>query len=206
MLDSDPPTAGDKLLRLFDSDPLVAAHKLLRCRQKLIRRFAGERLPDAEDLANETLRRVLQSLELEERKLTTTIEAYVSGFATNVIHEFRRQQIQKKEIPLDDLPSASEPRSISLEELELAFSQREDLWICLKQCLNELSRTDRETLVRYYDTQVNQKLKQIREQIARSLGLSSSQLRKHTFKLRATLEACIRNCLSLGTEFKNRHK
>lgn len=196
MLDSDPPTAGDKLLRLFDSDPVVAEEKLLRCRQKLIRRFAGERLPDAGDLANETLRRVLESLKLGEKKLTTTIEAYVSGFATNIIHEFRRQRIQNKEIPLDDLPSASEPRSSTLEELELAFSQDQDLWNCLRQCLDELPQTDRETLLSYYDTQLDQKLKQIREQIAHSLGVSSSQLRKRTFKLRAALEACIQDCLS----------
>lgn len=202
MLDSDPPTAGDKLLRFFDNDRAIAAHKLLRCREKLIRRFAGERLLDAEDLANETLRRVLESLSLDEKKLTTSIEAYISGFATNVIHECRRQSISKKEIPLDDLPSASEPRSLALEDLELAFSQNEDLWNCLKQCLNELPQTDRETLLRYYDTQLGPKLKQIREQIARSLDLSSSQLRKRTFKLRAALEACIKDCLSLRNKIQ----
>lgn len=195
MLDSDPPTAGDKLLRFFDTNPTIAAEKLFRCRQKLVRRFAAERCNDAEDLANETLRRVLQVLDRDEKQLTTTIEAFISGFATNVLHETHRRP-DLKEVPLEELSSENVPRIVSPEELEFAFSREHDLWSCLKGCLNELSQMDRETLVRYYDSELDEKLKEVRERMALLLGLTSAQLRKRTFKLRAQLEDCIKDCLA----------
>src|SRR5690242_17346356 len=83
-------TGGDLLLYLFDEDPSVAEEKLLRCRQKLVRRFCAERCRDPDDLASETLRRVLDALSLNPDRLTTTIEGFIFGFATNIIHESRR--------------------------------------------------------------------------------------------------------------------
>ena len=191
-------TAGDKLLLLFDNDP----DRLLRCREKLVRRFILEFHDDAEDLANETLKRVLCDLERDKTQLTTTIEAFISGFATNIIHEARRRSSQR-ELPLDDLPAAKEPPSTSPEELLLACSEEEDLRTCFKQCLNELHRSDRAMLISYYDLKLDDKLKEVRERMARSLGLTNSQLRKRTFNLRKELEACIKNCLARRNRIQN---
>jgi hypothetical protein len=204
MLDSDPLTAGDRLLRYFDSDPVVASEKLLRCRQKLVRRFSAERCHDPEDLANETLQRVLQALERDEKQLTTRIEAFISGFATNILRESRRRPIHKED-PLDDLSPAREPRTVSIQELLLAFSEEEDLRRCLKRCLDELHPSDLKILIPYYDAGPGEKLKKVREGMALSLGLTSSQLRKRAFNLRTKLETCIKNCLDPGTKIKNRH-
>ena len=190
MLDG-PLTAGDKLLLLFDNDH----DRLLRCREKLVRRFILEFHDDAEDLASETFKRVLQVLERDKTQLTTSIEAYVSGFATKIIHEARKQ-VSRRGIPLDDLPAAKEPRSISPEELLIACSEEEDLRECCKQCLDELHRSDREMLISYYDLELGEKLKAVRERMARSLSLTNAQLRKRTFNLRKELEACIKNCLA----------
>ena len=190
MLDG-PLTAGDKLLLLFDNDP----DRLLRCREKLVRRFILEFHDDAEDLASETFKRVLQALERDKAQLTTSIEAYVSGFATKIIHEARKQ-LSRRGIPLDDLPAAKEPRSISPEELLIACSEEEDLRLCWKKCLDELRRSDRAMLISYYDLELDEKLKEVRERMACSLGLTNAQLRKRTFNVRKELEACIKNCLA----------
>lgn len=190
MLDG-PPTAGDQLLLLFDNDP----ERLLRCREKLTRRFALEFRDDAEDLASETFKRVLQTLERDKTQLTTSIEAFISGFATKIIHEARKQ-VSRRGIPIEDLPAAKEPRSISPEELLISCLEDEDLRLCWKRCLDDLHRSDREMLISYYDLELDEKLKAARERMARSLGLTNSQLRKRTFKLRKELEACIKNCLA----------
>lgn len=190
MLDG-PLTAGDKLLLLFDNDP----DRLLRCREKLVRRFILEFRDDAEDLASETLKRVLQTLERDKAQLTTSIEAYISGFATKIIHEARKQ-VSRKGIPLDDLPAAKEPCCISPEELLIACSEEEAIRVCWKQCLDEVNRYDREMLISYYDLELGEKLKAVREQMARSLSLTNAQLRKRTFNLRKELEACIKDCLA----------
>src|SRR5215211_924581 len=101
MLDSNPPTAGDKLLRLFDIDPVVAEEKLLGCRDKLIRRFAAERCHGAEDLAAETFKRVVEAIEKNPDRVITNIWAFISGVAKNIIHETHRSPILK-EVPLDE--------------------------------------------------------------------------------------------------------
>lgn len=196
MLDSDPPTAGDRLLRYFDSDPVVASEKLLRCRQKLIRRFAAERCHDAEDLANETLQRVLQTLDRDETQLTTQIEAFIAGFATNVLRESWRRPILRED-PLDALSPTKEPRTLSPEKLVFVLSEQEDLLLCLEKCLDKFHAWERETLIRYYDANHGEKLKKVREVMALSLGITSSQLRKRAFNFRAKLEECIKNCLDL---------
>lgn len=198
MLDG-PPTAGDKLLLLFDND----SERLLRCREKLVRRFAVEFCDDAEDLASETFKRVLHALERDTTQLTTSIEAYVSGFATKITYEARKQ-VSRKGIPLDDLPPAKEPRSSSPEELLIACSEEEDLRQCWRHCLDELHRSDREMLVSYYDLEPGKKLKAVRDRMARSLGLTNSQLRKLTFNLRKELEACIKNCLARRNRIQKR--
>jgi len=190
MLDG-PLTAGDKLLLLFDND----FDRLLRCREKLIRRFALEFRDDAEDLASETLKRVLQALDRDKTQLTTSIEAYVSGFATKIIHEARKQ-VSRKGIPLDDLPAAKEPRISSPEELLIACSEEEDLRECCKQCLDQLHRSDREMLISYYNLELGEQLKVVRERMERSLSLTNAQLRKRTFNLRKEIEACIKGCLA----------
>jgi DNA-directed RNA polymerase specialized sigma24 family protein len=195
-MQESPPTAGDRLLGFFDSNPVIAGEKLLRCRQKLIRRFAAERCRDPEDLANETLQRVLNALNKNPQRLTTKIEGFISGFATNIIYESRRSPIYKED-PLDDISPVHEPRTKPLDELLIACSEQEELRLCLKKCLDELHSSERETLIHYYDTEHGEKLKEVRERMALSLGFTSSQLRKRAFNLRTKLEGAIKTCLGL---------
>jgi DNA-directed RNA polymerase specialized sigma24 family protein len=79
--------------------------------------------------------------------------------------------------------------------LLIACSEQEELRLCLKKCLDELPASERETLIRYYDTEQGEKLKEVRERMAPSLDLTSSQLRKRAFNLRTKLEACIKGRL-----------
>lgn len=194
MLDSDSPTAGDRLLRLFDNDPVVAAEKLLRCREKLVHRFSAERCHDPGNLASKTIERVLDAIEREPHRVITDIWVFVSGVARNIIHETHRSPIHK-EVPLGDLSPTQEPRTTPLEELLIAIAEQEDLHDCLKQCLEKFNALDRELLIRYYDAEESEKLKQTRVRLALSLRLTSTRLTKLAFNLRKTLEACIKNCL-----------
>lgn len=193
-MQESPPTAGDRLLSFFDDDPVIASEKLLRCRQKLIRRFSAERCRDPEDLANETLKRVLDALSKNPQRLTTKVEAFISGFATNIIYESRRSPIYKED-PLDDISPAHEPRTKPLDELLIAFSEQEDLHSCLERCLDQLDSKERRTLIQYWTTEPGDKAKEVRRNLASSLGLTSAQLRKRAFNLRERLEAFTKKCL-----------
>jgi hypothetical protein len=193
-MQDSPPTAGDRLLGFFDRDPVIASEKLLRCRQKLVRRFAAERCHDTEDLANETLRRVLDALDKNPQRLTTRIEAFISGFATNLIYESRRAPIHKED-PLEEIGPANEPRTRPLEDLLTAFSEQQDLRNCLERCLEQLDLLERNTLINYYSTEPGEKAKAVRRNMALSLGLTSGQLRRLAFNLRSRVEAFTRQCL-----------
>jgi len=86
------------------------------CRQKLIRRFSAERCYDAEDLASETLERVLTALDNDPHRVSTQIEAFISSFATMIVHESHRRPVLKEDPP-DDLAPANEPGTSPMEDL-----------------------------------------------------------------------------------------
>ncbi len=189
-----PPTAGERLLSYFDDNPEIAQEKLLRCRQKLIRRFSAERCYDAEDLASETLERVLTALDKNPHRVSTQIEAFISGFATMIVHESHRRPVLKED-PLDDLAPANEPRTSPMEELLITLSEQDDLRNCLERCLDQLDSRERKTLINYYSTESGEKAKTVRRNMALSLGLTSGQLRKLAFNLRSRVEVFTRQCL-----------
>ena len=193
-MQDSPPTAGDRLLSFFDSDPVTASEKLLRCRQKLIRRFSAERCHDPEDLANETLRRVLDALNKNPLRLTTAIEHFISGFARNIIHEDAKHP-RHKEDPLDEMSSADEPQTNPLDALLIAFSEDKNLLRCLKLCLEQFNPQDRSTLIQYYSTELGEKAKTARRDISSRLGLTSRQLIKRAYTLRVRLELLTKRCL-----------
>jgi DNA-directed RNA polymerase specialized sigma24 family protein len=195
MPDSDPPTPGDRLLRLFDSDSAIAAEKLLRAKNKLILRFTVERCHDPESLANDAIARLLCVIEKNPDRVITSIGAFLFGIATNIIHESRRSPIVN-EVPLDEMAPSHEPRTSRLDDVLVALSEEESLHICLKQCLDSFDASDRELLIHYYDADNDEQLKSVRKRIALRLGLTSYQLRKRAFNLRKKLEASIKDCLA----------
>ena len=195
MLESDSPTPGDRLLRLFDSDPTVATKRLSHFKDKLVLRFSAERCHDPESLANETIARLLALLERDPARVVTSVGAFLNGIATNIIHESRRSPIVH-EISLDDMASAQEPRTTPLDDVLVALSEEDRLRSCLKQSLERFDAPDHELLISYYDAEDDEKLKESRKRMAHSLGLTSYQLRKRTFGLRKKLEASIKDCLA----------
>jgi len=200
MPDSDSPSPWALLLRLIDSDHEVAAEKLLRCRQKLVRRFSVERCHDPEQLADETIERVLNAITKE--RVITNVWAFFAGVAKHIIQEAHRSPILK-EVPLDDLTPLQEPRTRPLDEWLTAIAEQEDLHDCLRQCLEKLDAPDRELLTRYYDAAEGEQLKQARVRLALAARLTNGQLRKRALRLRTKLELCIKTCLGHGNKTQN---
>jgi hypothetical protein len=200
-MQDSPPTAGDKLLRLFDTDQVVAGEELLRCREMLVRRFAAEHCYDADNLANQTIERVVADLEKNPQRVITNIWSFISGVARNIVHEIHRSPVLK-EVPLDDISPMQEPRTTPLDELLIGIAEQDNLHACLNECLEEFDAPNRQLLVSYYDAGDGEKLKQTRVRLADSLRLTSARLKKLAFNLRQKLEACIKNCLALRNKIE----
>jgi len=90
---------------------------------------------------------------------------------------------------------AHEPCTSQLDELLIAFSEQEDLRRCLERCLDKLNSQERNTLIRYYTAEAGDQAKAVRRDMASSLSLTSTQLRKRAFNLRGRVEAFTRQCL-----------
>jgi DNA-directed RNA polymerase specialized sigma24 family protein len=148
-------------------------------RYKLIKLFSYRNLLNAEELADETIDRVM-----------LRFENYGIPFS-NPIHYF---------LKVADHIFREQLRKPNLVELNLAQDMAEEThtddlqFICLQKCLKKLSADEREFIKSYYDHEVKSKIEH-RKALAFELKLSTNVLHRRAFKLREKLEECILECM-----------
>ena len=141
------------------------------------------RAPD--ELADETLNRVARRLETMGAITGVTSAQFCYLTAKYVWLETLRQP-QFTALPEDELSD----RAASDTEAPA----RETRLICLESCLARLAAEDRTLMLRYYIAEQETRIRQ-RQVLAASLGVSANALSLRVFRLRARLEACVRECL-----------
>lgn len=173
--------AFDALLGWLDSDREVAGQKYEDIRNRLIKIFNYRGCVEPEDLADETINRVTSRL--------STLESYVGepgryfyGVANKVCHEYQRQK-RAQDLPPPPLPSAD-------EDIEQEFE-------CLQRCLEKLTLDNRKLLIEYYQDERKAKIDH-RKRLAQQLGIAINALRIRAFRLRASLQECVVNCIGQG--------
>ena len=169
--------AFDALLKWLDSDREQAAMKYEDIRKRLIKIFTGRGCVGAEDLADETINRVISKL----GDLGTDFEGdrgrYFFGVANKVYLEFRRK---KQPHP----PQFSPPDS---NQIELEFR-------CLEHCIETLSEADRYLLLQYYGAEGGAKVEH-RKRLAEELGIAPNALRIRAYRIRVCLQDCMEKCI-----------
>jgi DNA-directed RNA polymerase specialized sigma24 family protein len=170
--------AFDALLGWLDSDREVAGQKYEDIRNRLIKIFNYRGCAEPEDLADETINRVTNRL--------STLESFVGergryfyGVASKVYFEYRR----RKRAP-DVLPA---PTPSPNEKSERAFE-------CLQRCMEKLTLENRKLLIEYYQDERKAKIDH-RKRLADQLGIAINALRIRAFRLRASLQECVINCV-----------
>lgn len=162
-------TARD-LLVIFDLNPHQAEARYRNLYQKLVRYFAWNRKVDAEDLAQETLKRTLIKLQQGTKITTDNPEGYFFGVARNLLRESRGRG---REEQLRD----------SLPELHLAaaiYTNLQEQRIFLQQCLRGLRKHEVDMLVAYMEGRG--------EAWARETGLQPASVRSRIHRLRRRFE------------------
>ena len=147
-------------------------------RTGLIKIFISNGLSDAEDLADETIDRVIKRLPEIMDIYQGEKARYFHGVARNIIHEVRR----RKEIPTDEFP-----------ERWSAEEKTSDKYDCLVQCLDELPYARRELILEYYLYEGRDKVIHHRE-MARQLGITVAALRTRALHTRRHLGECVQQC------------
>jgi DNA-directed RNA polymerase specialized sigma24 family protein len=170
------PAAFDRLLRSLDPDPERAALAYARLRERIagLAEWWGAR--EADDIADETLDRVARKLEEGVVVPDQSFGPYVRGVARLVFYEFARKpdELMPAQVvaPIDD----------------------ESALTCLDHCLETLSKSERDIVLRYYDDGAGGKIEG-RRLLAGELGISMTALRIRTHRIREQLERCVSTCL-----------
>jgi DNA-directed RNA polymerase specialized sigma24 family protein len=162
-----------------DREAAGRTYELIRA--GLIKVLISRGFSNAEDLADETIDRVVV-------RLPDIVETYVGppakyffGVLRNVIRE---QPPVIKNVNVDDLP-------LPLVEPQTAGRAYD----CLIRCLESLPSDKAELILDYYTYQGRDKIES-HIKIARELGISENALRIRAYYIRHKLGECVRNCLA----------
>lgn len=173
------PEEFEKFLAWLDADTGEAARKFERIQTRLIQIFIARGCIDAEVLADEVLNRVCVRIDQVKLKYPDPLRCCV-GFIDNVHREFLREQRK-----WDEAPCPPPPRPPS--ELEI-----EDT--CLKECLDQFAKLDREPVERYFHGEKSVRISG-RKKLAIERMLTANALRIQAFKLRKKFVLCFNMCV-----------
>ena len=177
--------ALDNLLEWLDPVRESAAEKYVAIHNRLSKIFALRGCVNAEELADETLRRA--SLKAPSLAGTSNPAMYVYALATLVLRE-QQESGRHKAVPYP--PPAQHAEESQTSELTHA---------CLERCLRMLSDSERELIVQYYSLESGSR-RPARKELAQRLGVSTAGLRMRAHHIRSQVGNCVRYCLEQSGE------
>jgi len=134
---------------------------------------------DAEDLADETINRVMKRLPEIQDTYVGEPARYFHGVSRYIIREMMR----RKEVAVEDVPGVSAEAEVHSDEYD-----------CLLKCLRFLPSDRRELILDYYIYDGRDKIAQHRR-MASELGITDGALRGRAHQVRGNLEKCIQQCI-----------
>lgn len=170
-----------KLLEWLDENIDSAGQKYETIRLRLITIFYARGCHNAEELADETIDRVIGQIQSIIENYKGNPALYFYGVAKNVFHEEMRK-----------------PRFSELNEnFRAAANNTEELEIndrCLEKCLKKLDSGQQEFIISYYRNDKSEKIEN-RRQMQEDLGISAENFRLRAFRIRNKLQKCVFHCL-----------
>jgi RNA polymerase sigma factor (sigma-70 family) len=170
----------DALLAWLDPRRENAAEQYEDIRRRLIKIFTCRGCYEPEDLADETINRVIKKLKDIESSFIGDPRRYFYGVANKVHMEYLRRK------PAQPPP---EPRK---DDDEIERQEREDE--CLERCLGRLASDNRELFEQYFKYEKRTKIEH-RKRLAEQLGIALNALRIRAHRIRAFLQQCMQDCL-----------
>ncbi len=170
-------------------EQLLRSPRFEELRSRLIRIFARRGCSIPEDLADETVSRVLARLP----EIAPTYEGdpvrFFHAVARNVYLEYTRRP---RTVPIEENLDWRDPRGDEASSSDVKYD-------CLESCLALLDPEDRSIIDEYYRYRKGAKIDN-RKEIAASLGVGMNALRIRAFRIRRHLQECVFECV------KNKNK
>ena len=168
----------DRFLAWLDPDRERAGARYEEIRRKLIKIFACRGCSSCEDLADETIDRVIRKIQDLADSYTGDPALYFYGVARNVRLE------HTKTIRTPHIPTP------------VPAQQKEREYECLEHCMKTLTADNRDLMLEYYKSEKRTRIVH-RKELAARLQIAPNALRLRAFRLRAGLQTCVENCLQL---------
>ena len=167
-------------LAWLDPDRERAGEEYERLRFRLCTFFSHRHCTFADELADETINRVILKV-CEEEKIENKT-AYCYGVAKNVYRESLRKERTHLDIDEVTIP-AKGPE-------EQSFSNQ-----CLDECLEKLSPDNRDLLFEYFSEIKLAKI-ELHRRISESLAMTQTALRMRVMRTKQKLKICVQQCMS----------
>jgi DNA-directed RNA polymerase specialized sigma24 family protein len=168
----------DSLLAWLAADRELAGRKYETIRSGLVRIFVSKGFNDAEDLADETINRVMVRLPDIRGNYIAEPARYFHGVARNIIHE----RAHRKEIAVGVIDRHVQPKSEPAQEQ-----------VCLEHWLEHLPTTKRDLILDYYLYEGHDKIEH-HKRMARKLNITAGAFCSRAFQIRRHLQNCMRQC------------
>lgn len=175
----------DHLLEWLGKNREEAAQKYEAIRHDLTRYFERSVGAAAEDLADDTINRIIEKLTQITDSYTGDPKYLFFRYARLVGLEYVRKLARKYGGPLPD----EVPDTRSSAEAE----EKEEWGACLRECLRKLGTRERRMFISYYRGGNWDQLDE-RQKMAARLGISLNALRLQIHRLKERLRACISAC------------
>lgn len=187
--------AFDGLLEHLSSDRAQAAELYEEIRRKLIIFFEFRGCLIPEDMADETINRVARRIREGQVIHTPNLAGYFYGVARNVIREYWKNEGRESE-SIENKPyeivTGETPDELQAHKAQRL--QHERRLECLERCVEALPAETRRMILLYYRDDKGAQIK-TRQMLAEELGIPDYALRLRVSRVRAKLDACIKNCL-----------
>ena len=189
------PDSLHRLLHWLDSGVDSQGQKYEEMRQRLVTFFDRKNCAHPDELADETLTRVMKWLDQNQKVLDSEPAKICYNTARFVWHEYlRRPELARAE--LDDVPLTQQPVEDPRVAAGLTEAQaiQERQLESLENCFAKLSPEERELIVRYYSGEQRAKLEN-RKALAAEHGMTANALSIKACRVRDKLRNYMRECL-----------
>lgn len=150
-----------------------------RLRFRLCTFFSQRRCSFSDELADETINRVI--LKINEETIENKL-AYCYGVARNVYRESLRKE--RNHLDIEEVQIAA------MAPFEQSFSGE-----CLDKCLGELSAENRGLILDYFSEVKLAKI-ELHRRISEGLEMTQTALRMRVMRIKQKLKICVQECMS----------
>lgn len=186
------PNAFRKFLEWLDEGVDSEGQKYLEMHNRLISYFDRKNCLNPNELADETLNRVVRRLEEEGNIEAETPAKYCYITARFVFMEYLRTA-KKEGISLDEM-LLKNPNKIFTSESDDDKEENEKMLVCLEECTKKLDAENRDLIIHYYFGEENIKIEN-RKLLAEKFGITKNALSIRAYRIREKLEMCVGKCV-----------